>query len=114
MQFGPVRIVHTLGQLSAKVGNAAQISERRRPQALKAIGVQVVSWGTQDFIAKGRGGADATGERWAPLKPETVKNRIRRLAAYRKLRDQLHALRNDERALRASKAKGKAKQLAAI
>lgn len=94
---------HTLGGLAVRLNAAAKISQQRRPQLLTAIGAQTASWVVQDYVAKSRHGADAAGKTWADIQPETVKNRIRRLAPYRRLRDRLKALSQQARQIRTGK-----------
>src|ERR1043166_2809249 len=102
MQVGPFRVQHNLGELSAGIRRAVALSRQRADQCMMAVGIQTVSWVTQDFVAKARKGADAAGNTWKDIQPETVKNRVRRLATYKRLRDQKMVLRQEELALRTS------------
>ena len=43
---------------------------------MQGIALQVLGWTIQDFIAKGRHGADEAGNVWAPIKRESIAGRL--------------------------------------
>lgn len=68
----------------AQAFEAAQVAlMQSRPTLLRALGVQMLSWGFQDYREKSRGSIGGDGVAWSPIKPETIKGRIRKLKAYK-------------------------------
>jgi len=72
-----------LVQLAKAFDAAALAVNQSRPTILRALGVQMLSWGFQDFRAKSRGEAGGDGVTWAAIKQSTIVGRIRRLKAYK-------------------------------
>lgn len=74
-------------QVSAQIRQAAaHVEATAGPAVLKVVGIQLLAWAKVDYVSRSRGKADAAGNKWRPIKPETVDNRNRRLAAFKALK----------------------------
>lgn len=70
---------------------AASNVAANRPIVLRALAVQNLTWAMRDFRDKSRGQRGGDGVQWSPIQAETVRNRLRKLKAYRKARESVDA-----------------------
>ena len=73
---------HNIPELAARVRDTVARIMAARPAVLDAFGVQLLSWGFQDFQVKGRGGS-AGGVSWAPLAASTIARKVRKAGGLR-------------------------------
>lgn len=84
-----------------------------RPVVLRALAVQNLTWAMRDFRDKSRGQRGGDGVQWSPIEAETVRNRLRKLKAYRTRSESVKAARAKvkQRTTEARKAKAKIGQV---
>ncbi len=96
-------------QLAKAFEAAAASVAQNRPTILRALGLQMLSWGFQDYRAKSRGETGGDGISWPPTKATSVVGRIRRLKAYK---SKSASVRKARKALRETRAKLTAARIA--
>lgn len=95
-------------QLAKAFDAAALAVAQNRPTILRALGVQMLSWGFQDYRIKSRGGPGGDGITWPPTKATSVVGRVRKLKAYKAKSASVRKARKELREARINLRKAKA------
>lgn len=90
-----------LPEFAAKLRLAAQIVRSRRQSIHKAFGIYLLSRARRDFQVMSRGGTSSFGEKWAPIKTQTLRARITKLKSYK---DKAAAVAKSRKAIKSGKA----------
>ncbi len=97
-----IKMSSNLPEFAAKLRLAAQIVRSRRQSIHKAFGVYLLSRARRDFQAMSRGGTSSFGEKWAPIKKETLRARITKLKS---AKDKAAAVAKSRKAIKAGRIK---------
>lgn len=74
---------HTFDEEVARLKKINKAIDDHMEEILEAIGIQVLSWMQEDFRTKARGETDPAGVKWDPIKPASMRSRLRKLQSYR-------------------------------
>ena len=101
-----IAVAHPFHRFSTKIHAAKRSVPALRQQALHVVGIQLLSWGWQDYRAKSRGGTDAGGHQWRKLADGTIQAKAAKKFGGNKLSLYL-AQAKEARKGRATTARGK-------
>lgn len=89
----------TLDQQVARLEQMSRMYEEAAPTALKAMGVQAVSWAVQDYRARSDG-KSAAGVSWKEIGKGAAISRLRHRAPWANDRSKLEKIREEEKPLK--------------